>query len=446
VTPRSSRGLIVAAPASGSGKTLFTLALLRQLKNLAVGVVSAKVGPDYIDPAFHAKASGQPCLNLDTWAMRPATLVHALEGLSRASDLIVAEGVMGLFDGAATETDEYDGSTASLARLTGWPVILIVDARAQAGSAAAVVRGFSDHDPDVDVAGVIFNRVGSGQHEKILRQACTKHVPHIPVLGCLSRRDSLVLPERHLGLVQAGEHDSLESFLQGAANWIDEHVDISALMGLARVRNVIEVPDAPVLIKPFGQRIAVARDQAFSFCYSAIVQGWRDCGADILTFSPLNGEGPDGSADAVYLPGGYPELHAGRLASNGFVEQLRKAAAGAIPIFGECGGFMVLGKCLTDGEGAQHEMAGLLAVETSFADRKLHLGYRQMRTLARSPLGPAGQGFRGHEFHYASVTTPGEDSALFQICNAGGEGLGAAGLVRGNVAGSFMHLIDACAD
>ena len=443
MTRSLSKGLIIAAPASGSGKTLFTLALLRLLKNTGVHVASAKVGPDYIDPAFHTRASGQPCLNLDTWAMRPATLAHVLERLAHAGDMTVAEGVMGLFDGAGTESDPDDGSTASLARLTGWPVVLIVDARAQAASAAAVVRGFASHAPDVNVAGVIFNRVGSDQHARLLRRACAKHLPHIPVLGCLPRNETLVLPERHLGLVQAEEHEGLGTFLETAALWIDEHVDIDILMGLACDQNEIKVAASPTPIKPFGQRIAVAHDQAFAFSYHGVLQGWRDCGADIMTFSPLVGEGPDGSADAVYLPGGYPELHAGELASNGFVDHLRKAATKGTPVFGECGGFMVLGEALIDADGVRHKMAGLLSGETSFAKRKLHLGYRQMTTLEGSPLGPAGQGFRGHEFHYASVTVPGADRSLFQAQNAVGHGLGAVGLVKGNVAGSFMHLIDA---
>ena len=443
MTRSSSKGLIIAAPASGSGKTLFTLALLRLFKNTGIRVASAKVGPDYIDPAFHTRASGQPCLNLDTWAMRPATLAHALDRLGRAGDLIVAEGVMGLFDGAGTESDTDDGSTASLARLTGWPVVLIVDARAQAASAAAVVRGFASHVPDVDVAGVIFNRVGSEQHASLLRQACARHLPHLPVLGCLPRNEALVLPERHLGLVQAEEHEGLGAFLETAALWIDEHIDISTLKGLACDQNEIKVTASPTPIKPFGQRIAVAHDQAFAFSYHGILQGWRECGADIMMFSPLTGEGPDGSADAVYLPGGYPELHAGELATNGFVDLLRKAATNAIPVFGECGGFMVLGEALIDADGVRHKMAGLLAGETSFAERKLHLGYRQMTTLENSPLGPSGQEFRGHEFHYASVTQPGADRPLFQAQNAAGHALGAVGLVKENVAGSFMHLIGA---
>ncbi len=441
-TPKSTKGLIIAAPSSGSGKTLITLALLRALKRSGVKIASAKVGPDYIDPAFHTRASGNPCLNLDTWAMRPAILAKTLNRLCQSPVMVIAEGVMGLFDGAGIDDDLHDGSTASLARQTGWPVILIIDARAQAASAAAVVRGFADHVPDVSIAGVVFNRVGSTNHSEILRRACAKHLPHIPVLGCLPRQEDLVLPERHLGLVQADEHGALDQFLNRASDWVESHLDIELFRSLAQDYQTPCPFPAAKPIPPLGQRVAIAQDIAFAFCYSELLQSWRDAGAEILPFSPLAGEGPAANADSVYLPGGYPELYAGQLATNGFISQLKGAAAQDMRIFGECGGFMVLGSGLIDGAGASHEMAGLLDVETSFADRKLHLGYRKLETLTPSVLGRSGLGFRGHEFHYASVTAMGKDSPLFVVSNAAGDNLGAAGLVRENVAGSYMHLID----
>jgi cobyrinic acid a,c-diamide synthase len=436
------RGLIVAAPSSGSGKTLVTLAMLRALKRSGVNLSSAKVGPDYIDPAFHTLASGKQCLNVDTWAMRPELIAHRLGCLSQSAELIVAEGVMGLFDGAGIDDEERDGSTASLARNTGWPIVLIVDARAQAASVAAVVRGFSTHAADVTVAGVIFNRVGSDNHGNILRSACAKHVPHIPVLGCLPRRETLVLPERHLGLVQAAEHENLEEFFDNAADWFVSNTDMDALLQLAENSVISSTPSQLEPISPLGQRIAIAQDQAFAFSYAGVLQDWRAAGSEIIPFSPLSGEKPDKSADSVYLPGGYPELFAGTLASNGFVHHLRETAARGVSLFGECGGYMVLGTGLIDRDGTRHEMAGLLDVETSFADRKLHLGYRQMTTLKESALGSQGTGFRGHEFHYASILSECKSSSLFDIKNAAGDELGAVGQIRGNVSGSFMHLID----
>ena len=431
-------GLVVGAPASGSGKTVFTLALLRALARQGVAVASAKVGPDYIDPAFHALASGRACLNLDLWAMRPDTVRAAAGRLADGADLIVCEGVMGLFDGAASD----EGSTADLAAFSGWPVVLVVDARAQAASAAAVVRGFATHRSDVRLAGVVFNRVGGDAHAAILRRACAATVPDIPVLGCILRSDLLSLPERHLGLVQAGEHGDLAAFLDGAAELIAAQIDMPALIDLATPWRLQDA-DPALPLPPLGQRIAVADDVAFAFRYPLVIDGWRSAGAEIVPFSPLADEAPDPQTDAVYLPGGYPELHAGRLAANNrFREGLTAAAGRGARVFGECGGYMVLGRGLVDAQGNRHAMVGLLALETSFENGRLHLGYRRARLAGDGPLGTAGSAFRGHEYHYAEVISEGPGSPLFQCANALGDDLGAAGLAAGNVAGSFVHLVD----
>jgi cobyrinic acid a,c-diamide synthase len=433
-------GLIIAAPASGGGKTLITLALLRLLASRGMAVRSAKVGPDYIDPAFHEAASGRPCRNLDPWAMREATLAHAVAALGRDADLILCEGVMGLFDGATAA----EGSTADVAALTGWPVILIVDVRAQAASAAAVVRGFATHRPDVDVGAVIFNRVGSLRHAQLLEDACTQAVPQVARLGSLPRDDGLVLPERHLGLVQAIEHPDLESFLDRAAARVGAALDVDRLLRLARPARTPDAPDdrsGP--LPPLGQRIAVAQDQAFAFRYPHVLDGWCRAGARILPFSPLADEAPDGDADAVYLPGGYPELHGPRLAQAArFRDGLEQAAGRGAQVFGECGGYMVLGEGLIDGDGREYRMAGLLPLVTSFARRRLHLGYRAATLVADGVLGQRGQRFRGHEFHYAAIVREGPGEALFACQDAAGTPLGTTGLVRGTVAGSFVHLID----
>ncbi|MAN79742.1 MAG: cobyrinic acid a,c-diamide synthase [Rhodospirillaceae bacterium] len=435
-------GVVIAAPSSGSGKTLLTLGLLRHFRDAGVAVASAKVGPDYIDPAFHRAAGGRPCPNLDLWAMREGTLASVLADSARGADLIVCEGVMGLFDGARLD----EGSTADAARTFGWPVILVVDAAAQGASASALVGGFARHRPDVTVAGVVFNRTGSARHADILKAAMAQDHPDIPVLGCLPRLSGLTLPERHLGLVQAGEHGDLEAFLNAAAQAVAAHVDTPALRTLARATGRAGATDAAP-IPPLGQKIAVARDRAFSFCYPHVLDGWRHAGAEISFFSPLEDEIPAADADAVYLPGGYPELHAGRLAGNAcFLAGLRAAAAAGRTMFGECGGYMVLGDRLTDADGVSHAMAGLLPVATSFAERKLHLGYRRAVIAETGPLGPAGSALRGHEFHYATILTEGldngQDAPLFHVSNADGAYLGALGRRRGNVLGSFVHLID----
>ena len=478
-----TRGLLIAAPASGSGKTTVTLALLRHLRDAGLRVASLKVGPDYIDPAFHAAASGRACFNVDPWAMRDSTLAAAFAAASRDADLVIAEGVMGLFDGATAE----EGSTADVAARIGWPVVLVVDASAMAASAAAVVHGFADFRGDVEVAAVIYNRVGSDRHAELLVEATAK--TGRPVLGCLRRDPSLVLPDRHLGLVQASEHPDLESFLRTAARAIGNAVDVDALLRLARSApfespadpagsgrtdagrephrggRAVPVPrrargsDTPpsepgaagtadtagtaASLPVLGQRIAVARDEAFAFVYPLVLDGWRRVGAEILPFSPLGDESPSPVADAVYLPGGYPELHAGRLAAaRRFIEGLRAAAARGAVVYGECGGYMVLGASLVDAGGEAHEMAGLLPLATTFAERGLTLGYRTAHVLAGNTLGPAGTGFRGHEFHYARVLREDGDEALFRCADARGRDLGPAGRRAGRIMGSFVHLVD----
>ncbi|MCP5373083.1 MAG: cobyrinate a,c-diamide synthase [Hyphomicrobiales bacterium] len=440
--PPGAAGLVIAAPASGSGKTLVTLGLLRHLAAAGRRVASAKVGPDYIDPAFHAAASGRPCRNLDPWAMAAGTLAAQVAAAAAGAELVVCEGVMGLFDGAVGER----GSTADLARRLGWPVVLVVDARAQAASAAALVRGFATHRADLAVAGVVFNRVGGDRHGDILRDAMAADLPHIPVLGCLPRDGDLALPSRHLGLVQALEHPDLETFLDRAAALVGRHLDVDALVALALPTPSTAAaapPPVPPPLPPLGQRIAVARDAAFAFAYPAVLDGWHRAGAEVLPFAPLDGQAPDPAADAVYLPGGYPELWAGRLAANGaFLAGLAAAAGRGAAVFGECGGYMVLGRGLVDGDGARHAMAGLLALETAFTRPGLRLGYRRARLLAESPLGPAGAAFRGHEFHYATVTAEGPGAPLFACADAAGRDLGTMGLRAGPVLGSFVHLID----
>ena len=440
----SARGLVVAAPASGSGKTVVTLGLLRSLVRAGVDVVSAKVGPDYIDPAFHTAASGRGCRNLDTWAMRPDTLAFGIAALMDPGRLIICEGVMGLFDGARGTPGPADGSTASLAKATGWPVILVVDAAAQAASVAALVRGFAYHDSAITLGGVLFNRVGGDTHAAILREAMATHLPGIPVIGCLKRTDDLGLPTRHLGLVQALEHPDLRTFLDRAADWIDAHVDTERLAALAVVASSMEAePSNTPPLAPLGQRISVARDAAFAFAYPHVLEGWRDAGAELAFFSPLADEGPTANADAVYLPGGYPELFAAALSVNdGFRNAMGAARDRDAAIFGECGGYMVLGEELTDASGAAHGMLGFLPVRTSFAERALHLGYRAVRTLNASPLGKGATSFRGHEFHYATVLEEVGAPPLFDAGNAAGDAMGTTGLVVGRVAGSFIHLID----
>ena len=435
LTDVKTPGFLIAAPASGSGKTLTTLALLRAYRKRGRAVGSFKVGPDYIDPAFHAAASGRACLNLDTWGMRARTIETNLNTVAPNVDLVIGEGVMGLFDGASSG----GGSTADVAVTFDIPVVLVVDASGQASSAAALVHGFDTFDSHLKLAGVIFNRIGGPKHREILQSAMASRGTQ--VFGCIPRRDCLTLPERHLGLVQAQENGAIEAFLDNAAQFVAEHVDLEALEDLGAIPVTATKTNHPPL-RPLGQRIAVARDEAFAFAYPHVLDGWRNQGAEILFFSPLADEAPQ-SCDAIYLPGGYPELHAGKLASNAnFLDGIRFSARENLTIFGECGGYMVLGKGLVDADDKRHEMAGLLPLETSFAARRLHLGYREVSLDDDHALGAKGSHFRAHEFHYATIVREEGNEALFSGTDSEGKSLGAFGRQIGTVTGSFIHLID----
>ncbi len=438
-------GLIIAAPASGAGKTTLTLALLRHFARAGVAVAAAKAGPDYIDPPFHAAACGRGCVNLDPWAMRHETLAALVAEASEGAELVLCEGVMGLFDGALADGRADAGSTADLAAITGWPVVLVVDVRGQGASAAALVHGFARHRAEVRVAGVVFNRVGGERHASMLAAAMAAALPELPLLGLVPRQPALALPERHLGLVQAGEHRELDQFLDRAAELIAAHVETERLRALAGPPAAADGVGPPVPLAPLGQRIAVASDAAFAFTYASVLRGWRRAGAELDFFSPLADEAPPAHADAVYLPGGYPELHAGRLAANmRFRDGLRAAVARGAAVYGECGGYMVMGEALIDDAGASHAMVGLLPLVTSFAEPRLHLGYRQVETLAPSPLGNAGARFRGHEFHYASIQREESGTRLMRAATAAGGEARTVGLADagGRVAGSFIHLVD----
>ena len=439
-SPSSAKGLIIAAASSGSGKTTVTLALLALLKRRGIAVASCKVGPDYIDPQFHARATGRPCFNLDGWAMRPATLAHLVQQATRDAELLVIEGVMGLFDGAPSDAELAPGSTAEIAARTRLPVVLVLRAKGIGATAAALLQGLKRHHRDVQVAGVVFNEVGGERHRAMLAQAAAR--ADLPVLGCLPAFDDIALPSRHLGLVQAREHDSFDRYLDRLCAHFAPHLALDALRALAMAPTIAQ-SEAARALPPLGQRIAVADDVAFGFSYAATLLGWRADGAEIVPFSPLAGQAPDPAADAIYLPGGYPELHAGKLAANtAFMDGLRQAARKGTQIYGECGGYMALGEALIDADGHRHAMAGLLPVVTSFAERKLHLGYRLGTLLADSSVGKAGHAFRGHEFHYATVVSEGAGESLFAVEDAACRNLGRQGRRQGSVFGSFLHLID----
>jgi cobyrinic acid a,c-diamide synthase len=424
-----ANGLIIAAPRSGSGKTLVTLGLLAALKRRGLLVAPAKTGPDYIDRAILARVAGSEAINLDPWAMSPERLRSLASAHSTGADLLLVEGVMGLFDGAADGT----GSTGDLAATLRLPVILVVDADRQGQSIAALVSGFANFRPDVEVAGLIVNRVATTRHEQMLLAALKPL--GIPVLGILPRRESLHLPERHLGLVMPGEVAGFDSVVTAAADAVEEFVDLNIFAALSS--KVHKSSTAFSNISPLGQRISVAMDDAFCFTYPHLLNDWRARGAELHAFSPLADEPPEMNSDAVFLPGGYPELHGETLAAAGrFWTGLRAAATRNALIYGECGGFMVLGEALTDKAGSTHRMAGLLPISTDIARPKRTLGYRRLRHA--SPL-PWPADLMGHEFHYS---TGNSGDPLFTATDALGTALPPLGAVLGRVMGSYAHVID----
>lgn len=427
-----ARGIVIAAPRSGSGKTSITLALANVLSSRGHKIAPAKTGPDYIDPGFLARAASHPAINLDPWAMTAARLRGAASSHCEQRDILLIEGVMGLFDASASGT----GSTADLAAILDLPVILVVDCDRQAQSIGALISGFANWRNDVSIAGVILNRVASPRHEAMLRDAVAQ--TGIVCLGAIPRHEHLALPERHLGLVLAGEIEGFDAFLSRASDIARTHIDFAHLETLL-------APVAPASLQsdlpPLGQHIAIARDAAFAFLYPHLLEGWKRAGATLSFFSPLADEAPAARADAIFLPGGYPELHGAAIANaKAFKSGLIAAKKRGALIYGECGGFMVLGETLIDKSGTQHRMTGLLPVTTAIDRPKRVLGYRALGH--KSPL-PWPGALLGHEFHYSSAHFESGIAPLFAAKDAQGQPLPPMGIQSGNVMGSYAHVISA---
>ncbi|MBL4917945.1 cobyrinate a,c-diamide synthase [Tabrizicola sp. DMG-N-6] len=389
-------------------------------------------------------------ITVDGVVVRPATAIRAHLRQARGADLVIAEGSMGLFDGVAHRGETGNGASADIAALAGWPVILVLDISGQVQSAAAVALGFVRLCPGLRLAGVILNRAASSRHEALARAGMAE--ARIPVFGTLPKNGDVTLPERHLGLVQAFESAGLADRLAGLASFAERHLDLDAIRAAAAPdtpRDEAALPARPPLPPP-GQRIALAQDAAFSFLYPHQLAGWRAAGAEILPFSPLADTPPPDAANCCWLPGGYPELHAGALSGAArFLTGLRQFAD-TRPVHGECGGFMVLGQSLTDKDGITHPMAGLLGHATSYASRRMHLGYRAARLLQPMPGLAAGQVLRGHEFHYSTQGTHPNGSAdqpLSEIRDANDSPLPEGGGFRrmaggGSVSGNGGHPVD----
>lgn len=436
----TARAIIIGAPRSGSGKTSVAIGLMRALARRGLRVRGAKSGPDYIDPGFHAAATGLPGVNLDSWAMDPVFFGTLLASHAADADVVVIESAMGLFDGIPAPPGR-SGAAADLARLHGIPVLLVLDVSGQSQTAAAVAKGFAVYDPLVRVAGVVLNKLGSERHRTLSADAI--EAIGLPVVGGVLRDSAITMPERHLGLVQAHEQTGIDTHIDRLADAMERSLDLDAILAVAVPLDLGEPSPAgsPFALPPPGQRIALATDAAFSFLYPHHAAQWRAAGAELVPFSPLNDEGPPPDCDVCWLPGGYPELHAGRLASAEKFHTGMMAFAARKPVHGECGGHMVLGEALEDADGVTHRMLGLLGHVTSFARRKMNLGYRRASLLADSALGQAGTTLRGHEFHYASTIQPGNDAPLVDLADGQGRALGTAGSRRGHVSGTFFHAI-----
>jgi cobyrinic acid a,c-diamide synthase len=447
------KALVLAGTHSGCGKTSATLGLLRALARRGLRVQPFKAGPDFIDPGLHAAAAGTPSHNLDTWMQPHDALRSCFARHSRGADVVLVEGVMGLFDGASG-TDEV-GSTAHLAKLLGLPVLLAVDAKAQARSAAALVQGFARFDPDLRLAGVLLNRVGSDRHEAILREALAQ-AGDAPVLGCLRRDEAIHLPSRHLGLVTAADSGELEAALSALADWVEQGTDIPALLAALPELDLSGLPDdlAEVPVRPCARprvRVGVARDRAFCFVYEENLRLLKEAGAELAFFSPLADAALPENLGGLYLPGGYPELSARELAANAAMRaSVRAFCASGRPVWAECGGYMYLLAGLADGDGGFFQMCGALPGRAVLRGRRAALGYRVARTLAAGPLGPAGTLLRGHEFHYSEYegtecggsesdagTGEPQPPAFVLTATDGREALD--GQALGNIVGGYFH-------
>lgn len=438
------KSIIIAAPHSGSGKTTITVGIMECFRRRGLTVAPFKVGPDFIDPGYHRLVTGLPSANLDGWICPPEFVRASFAHHALNADMAIIEGVMGLFDGFGGIADE--GSTAQVARLTGAPVILVVDARGLARSAAAILKGFAEFDPSVRVAGVIFNNVAGDSHERILREAVAQALPELKVFGCIPRDDGLHIPARHLGLFTAEEHPLSDEFLDHLVEVIRDRVDLGLLWGAANPLDA-PVPRAePIPCRTLAGpvRLAVARDEAFCFVYEDNLCLLRRAGAEIVTFSPLRDERLPDDVAGVYLPGGYPEVFADALAANNRMkESLARAVDEGMPVYAECGGFIYLTRGVTDGAGepeSLHEFVGIFPVTTRMLPRRKALGYREVELAVDTIIGPAGTQARGHEFHYSEMEEMPADVERAYRVRRGPVDLGMEGYLYRNCLASYVHL------
>ncbi len=445
------RGFLIAAPQSGSGKTTVSLAIMAALARRGVSVAPFKCGPDFIDPGYHRAVTGHPSINLDGWMCGDEfvrqTFLTSLTSLTDPTSLTVAviEGVMGLFDGIGASSRE--GSSAQIATLTGAPVVLVVNARGMAASAAALVKGFAGFDPLIRLVGVIFNNVGSEQHAQLLRDSLSTHCPELLCFGAIPRDESLLIPSRHLGLITAEDNPLSAEFIGRLADMAERCLDLDRLSQL-------QIPPCPPLLRGVtysptfakgGQGkiyIAVAQDAAFCFMYEDNLRLLKETGAELIYFSPLHDTALPSPVHGVYLPGGYPELYAETLHGNvSMKESIRAAIASDMPVYAECGGFVYLTLGI-DGSAGQPsaDFVGLFPVRCRMLPRRKALGYRQVELTQNCIIGAQGAVVRGHEFHYSEIgIMPDEVRRCYEVSRRG-DVLGMEGFQIRNCLASYIHL------
>ncbi len=402
-------------------------------------VAPFKVGPDFIDPGHHSRITGTISRNLDGWMLSQEYNLHCFGKNAQFANIAVIEGVMGLFDGYDGKSEA--GSTAQIAKWLGLPVVLIVDAKSMARSAAAIVQGFERFDPNVVFAGVVFNHVGSSRHLRYLKEALADHV-NMPCLGGISYEEAVCIPERHLGLVTSYEHCLSDDTVEHLGEVIEKHVDMDRLLSL--------MPDIQIAGDSTGGRtirqcrIGVAMDEAFCFYYQDNLDLLEFYGAELLFFSPMRDSALPEDIDGLYLGGGYPELFAKRLSNNhNLLKQIRDRSLDGMPIYAECGGFMYLCQELKDKTGRKHQMAGCFPYGSAMSDKLKSLGYREITLLNDTILGRAGQVIRGHEFHYSDIVRRETDEAIeeiYKVSDRAGEDKVSEGFRRRRTLGSYIHL------
>lgn len=442
-----NRGLprvIVAGTHSGAGKTTAAMALLAALRARGIAVQPFKAGPDYIDPGYLAAAAGRPSRNLDTWMMGSDAVLECFHRSAAPAGLSIVEGVMGLFDGAGARVEA--GSTAHLAKLLRAPVVLVVDGGGMARSAAAVALGFRRFDPDVRVAGVFLNRLGGEGHYLLLKEAIENDAG-VAVLGYLPREAALSIPERHLGLVSSAEQRGLEETLRRLAELAARHVEVDALLELARSAPALPAPASrafPDRPAPAARaRIGVARDAAFTFYYEDNLDLLAALGAELVPFSPLADAALPADLDGLLFGGGFPEVFRAELAANvGMLASIRAAIAAGMPVYAECGGLMYLCRGIAGADGDVARMVGAVPAVARMQERRAALGYVTATALRDSVIAERGQTLRGHEFHWSVLegSLPADGFPAYRTETRRGGRASVEGWARGDLLASYLHV------